>query len=71
MIYYASSILNDAQLSYSTTGKEFLSVVFTLEKFLFYSIGSVITMYTDYTVLRHLLECKSETDSMDTLTLRV
>ena len=39
--------LNDAQLNYSTTEKEFLVVVFTLEKFQSYLIGSQITVYTE------------------------
>jgi len=33
MIYYVSRTLNDAQLNYTTTEKEFLAVVFALEKF--------------------------------------
>jgi len=33
MIYYSSRTLNDAQMNYTTTAKEFLAVVFALEKF--------------------------------------
>jgi len=33
MIYYASRTLNETQLNYITTEKEFLAVVFVLEKF--------------------------------------
>ena len=40
VIYYASRTLTDAQLNYSTTEKEFLVVIFVLEKFRSYLIGS-------------------------------
>jgi hypothetical protein len=33
VIYYASQTLNDAQLNYSTTEKELLTVIFALDKF--------------------------------------
>jgi len=32
-IYYASKVLNDAQINYATTEKELLAIVFALEKF--------------------------------------
>jgi len=32
-MYYSSKTLNDAQMNYITTEKEFLAVVFTSEKF--------------------------------------
>jgi hypothetical protein len=57
-IYYASRTLNDAQLNYSTTEKELLAVVFALEKFRSYLIGSKIIVYTDHAALRYLLNKK-------------
>ena len=58
MIYYANRTLNDAQLNYSTTEKEFLAVVFALKKFRSYLIGSQIIVYTDHAALKYLLTKK-------------
>lgn len=58
VIYYASRTLNDAQCNYSTTEKEFLSVVFALDKFRSYLVGSKVIMYTDHATLEHLLSKK-------------
>ena len=55
MIYYSSRTLNDAQLNYTTTEKEFLAVVFALEKFCPYLLGSKITIFTDHSTLRYLM----------------
>ena len=55
VIYYASRTLNDAQLNYTTTEKELLAVVFALEKFRPYLIGSKVIVYTDHSALRYLL----------------
>jgi len=40
VIYYVSRTLNDAQLNYTTTEKEFFVVVFALEKFRQYLLES-------------------------------
>ncbi|KAM2339267.1 hypothetical protein ACFX1X_018870 [Malus domestica] len=58
VIYYASRTLNDAQLNYATTEKEFLAVVFALDKFRSYLIGSKVIVYTDHSVLKYLLSKK-------------
>ncbi|CAL2239421.1 unnamed protein product [Prunus armeniaca] len=58
VIYYASRTLNDAQLNYSTTEKELLAVVFALEKFRSYRVGSKVIVYSDHAALRFLLTKK-------------
>ena len=58
VIYYASHTLNDAQLKYTVTEKEFLAVIFALEKFHAYLIRSHVIVYTDHSALKHLLSKK-------------
>ncbi|CAN6567745.1 unnamed protein product [Malus baccata var. baccata] len=58
VIYYASRTLNDAQLNYSTTEKELLAVVFALDKFRSYLIGTKVIVFTDHATLKYLLSKK-------------
>ncbi|CAN6583707.1 unnamed protein product [Malus baccata var. baccata] len=58
VIYYASWTLNDAQLNYSTTEKELLAVVFALDKFRSYLIGTKVIVFTDHAALKYLLTKK-------------
>ena len=55
MIYYASKTLDSAQANYITTEKEFLAVVFALEKFRSYIVGSPVTIFTNHAALKYLL----------------
>jgi hypothetical protein len=50
----------DAQVNYTTTEKELLAVVFALDKFRSYLLGSKVIIYSDHAILRHLL-AKKET----------
>ena len=52
---YASKTLDSAQANYTTTEKEFLVVVFALEKFRSYIVGSPVTIFTDHAALKYLL----------------
>ena len=58
VIYYASRTLNDAQLNYSTTEKELLAVVFALDKFRSYVLGTKVIIYTDHAALKYLFTKK-------------
>ncbi|CAN6446975.1 unnamed protein product [Victoria cruziana] len=58
VIYYASKTLVDAQMHYTTTEKELLAVVFALEKFRSYILGSKVLIYTDHAALKYLLSKK-------------
>ncbi|RVW63240.1 Retrovirus-related Pol polyprotein from transposon 17.6 [Vitis vinifera] len=55
VIYYASKTLNEAQRNYTTTEKELLAIVFVLDKFCAYLVGSSIVVFTDHSALKYLL----------------
>ena len=54
VIYYASMVLIENQINYSTTKKEFLAIIFALEKFRSYLIGSKVIIFTDHAALKFL-----------------
>ncbi|CAA6674259.1 unnamed protein product [Spirodela intermedia] len=58
VISYASKTISDAQLNYTTTEKELLAVVFSLERFRSYILGAKIIIYTDHAALKYLLNKK-------------
>ena len=55
VVYYASHTLNDAQLNYIVTEKEFLVVIFSFKKFRRYLIRSHVIVYTNHSALKHVL----------------
>ena len=57
-IYYASKTLDDAQVNYATTEKELLVVVYALDKFRTYLVGSKVIIYTDHAALKYQLAKK-------------
>ena len=59
-IYYASRTLNGAQRNYSTTEKEFLAIVFVLEKFQSYLLGTKVIVYSNHAAIRYLITKKEE-----------
>jgi hypothetical protein len=57
-ITYASKTLTRAQLNYDTTEKELLVVVFAIDKFRSYLVGTKVIVYTDHATLKYLLTKK-------------
>ena len=55
VVYYVSKTLNKAQRNYTTTEKELLAVVYALDKFRAYLVGSDIIIFTDHSALKYLL----------------
>ncbi|CAM8972830.1 unnamed protein product [Rhodiola kirilowii] len=58
VIYNASRTLDSAQRNYSTTEKELLAVVFALEKFRSYLLGTKVIVYSDHAAIRYLMTKK-------------
>ena len=58
VVYYASKTLNEAQRNYTTTEKELLAMVYALDKFRVYLVGSDIVIFTDNSALKYLFTKK-------------
>ena len=55
VVYYASKTLNEAQRNYTTTEKELLAVVYALDKFQAYLVGSDMVIFANHSALKYLL----------------
>jgi len=56
VIVYASRTLDPIQSNHTTIEKELLAIVFALNKFISYLVGSKITIFTDHATLKYLLK---------------
>jgi hypothetical protein len=57
-IAYASKTLIGAQLNYATIEKELLAIIFAIDKFMSYLVGTKVIIYTDHAGLKYLLTKK-------------
>ena len=57
-IAYVSKTLTGALLNYATIEKELLAVVFAIDKFRSYLVGTKVIVYTDHAALKYLLTKK-------------
>ncbi|XP_048496403.2 uncharacterized protein LOC125495663 [Beta vulgaris subsp. vulgaris] len=58
VIHYASKSLDSAQCNYTVTEKEMYAVIFALEKFRPYLLGTHVIVYSDHSALKYLLKKK-------------
>ncbi|RDX69239.1 Retrovirus-related Pol polyprotein from transposon 17.6, partial [Mucuna pruriens] len=48
--------MDQAQINYTTTKKELLAIVFALDKFRSYLLGSKVIVFSDHAALKYLLK---------------
>lgn len=53
-IYYISKNLTPAELNYIVTEKEFMIVIYAINKFHHYIIGYQVFLYIDHSIIRYL-----------------
>ena len=57
-IYYISKTLTGPQENYTTTEKEFLAVIYAIDKFRSYLVGSKVIVWTDHSAIKYLVKKK-------------
>jgi len=55
-LYYVSRTIDEAQVDYATTEKEFSAVVFTLENFWSYLVNYKVIVFNDHAALKNLMK---------------
>nr|XP_012568756.1 uncharacterized protein LOC105851695 [Cicer arietinum] len=63
-IHYASKTWDEAQVNYATTEKKLFIVVFTIDKFHLYLVGSKIIFYTDHAAIKYFLRKKDDKSNL-------
>lgn len=73
VVYYTSKTLKDPQMNYTTIEMKLLAIVFVLDKFHLYILGSNVVAFTDHSVIKSLIKegCKATISQMDTTISRV
>ncbi|RDY07674.1 Retrovirus-related Pol polyprotein from transposon opus, partial [Mucuna pruriens] len=56
VLAYASQMMDATQVNYTTIEKELLAIVFALDKFRSYLLGSKIVVFSDHAALKYLLK---------------
>ena len=54
VIYYISKNLSPAELNYTVTEKEFLAVIYAVNKFRHYITGYPVVLYTNHSAIKYL-----------------
>ncbi|KAA0035430.1 uncharacterized protein E6C27_scaffold285G00490 [Cucumis melo var. makuwa] len=70
-IYYVSKTLNEAQENYTTSEKELLAIVFSIEKFRSYIVDSKVMVHSNHFAIRYLVRKDIEDGFPDEQLFRV
>jgi len=65
VIAYISRMLDRAQCNYHITEKELFAMVFALEKFRSYLLGTKVIVFTNHAALRYILKKKEIQTKID------